>query len=78
LLDNIATNAKVNSWNPQLTIRFVHLLGEVNEEDYDFVSTASDPASNTKIQALESRVESLEEQLARLREEFDKLMEQLS
>jgi len=62
----------------QKEARFVHLLGEVNEEDYDFVSTASDPASNTKIQALESRVESLEEQLARLREEFDKLMEQLS
>lgn len=62
----------------QKEARFVHLLGEVNEEDYDFASTASDPASNTKIQALESRVESLEEQLARLREEFDKLMEQLS
>lgn len=62
----------------QKEARFVHLLGEVNEEDYDFGATASDPAAGSKIQALETRVESLEEQLARLREEFDKLMEQLS
>lgn len=58
--------------------RYVHLLGEVNEEDYDLSNPMSDHQSGSKIQILEERVQTLEEQLATLREEFDKLMEQLS
>ncbi|QBQ40998.1 YceH family protein [Sphingobacterium psychroaquaticum] len=58
--------------------RYVHLLGDVNEEDYDLSNPVSDNQSGSKVQALEERVQTLEEQLATLREEFDKLMEQLS
>jgi len=36
LLDNIATNAKVNSWNPQLTVRFEPRNYFVGELKYSF------------------------------------------
>jgi len=53
----------------QKEARYVHLLGEVDEEDYE--------ADAAKPQGLEGRVADLEEKLAALREEFDKLMEEL-
>ncbi|NGM63668.1 YceH family protein [Sphingobacterium sp. SGR-19] len=62
----------------QKEVRYVHLLGEVNEEDYDNLSSASDSNSSNRIQELEARVSTLEEQLAALKKEFDYLMEQLS
>jgi len=53
----------------QKEARYVHLLGEMHEEDYE-----PDPAKNRE---LEDRVADLEEKLSALREEFDKLMEEL-
>ncbi len=60
----------------QKEVRFIHLLGEVNEEDYEVQATAS--SGSARVQELEERVLSLEAQLAQLREEFDSLMQQLS
>lgn len=60
----------------QKEVRYVHLLGEVNEEDYDFPA-AHEGGSNSKVQQLEERVVTLETQLATLRSEFDELMQQL-
>lgn len=61
----------------QKEVRFVHLLGEVNEADYD-IPTASESPQGGKVHELEDRVRTLEEQLAKLREEFDALMAQLN
>lgn len=61
----------------QKEARYVHLLGEVNEEDYDTAPLA-EGAGQGKVQALEERVASLETQLADLRQEFDQLMQQLT
>ncbi|MGJ1283966.1 YceH family protein [Sphingobacterium spiritivorum] len=59
----------------QKEVRYVHLLGEVNEEDYD------EPVSNggqlSQVKELENRVLVLEEQLQQLRAEFDSLMQEL-
>src|SRR5690606_6705890 len=62
----------------QKEVRYVHLLGEINEEDYENFSSASDSSSSGRIQELEERVSTLEEQLAALKKEFDDLMAQLS
>lgn len=60
----------------QKEVRFIHLLGEVNEEDYE--SQTADTGSSTKVQELEERILSLEEKLETLRAEFDLLMAQLT
>lgn len=60
----------------QKEVRFIHLLGEINEADYD--TPASDVQQGGRVQELETRVETLEQELSKLREEFDKLMEQLT
>ncbi|PRD46279.1 YceH family protein [Sphingobacterium haloxyli] len=62
----------------QKEIRYVHLLGEINEEDYENLSSGSDSGSSGRVQELEERVNILEEQLNTLKREFDNLMEQLS
>ena len=62
----------------QKEVRYVHLLGEVNEEDYENFASQTDNNSPSRIQELEERVNVLEEQLAELKKEFDGLMEQLS
>ncbi|SFS30935.1 YceH family protein [Sphingobacterium wenxiniae] len=61
----------------QKEVRYVHLLGEVNEEEESFSTDHGNGTSSTKVQELENRVASLEEQLAQLRQEFDGLMDQL-
>ena len=60
----------------QKEVRYVHLLGEVNEEDYDS-PIALEGSGGSKVQQLEERVATLETQLAALRSEFDELMQQL-
>jgi len=61
----------------QKEVRYVHLLGEVNEEDYE-TAHSSESTGGNKVQELEERVLSLEEQLSTLRAEFDQLMQQLT
>lgn len=61
----------------QKEVRYVHLLGEVNEEDYE-TAPSSESTGGNKVQELEERVSSLEEQLSTLRAEFDQLMQQLT
>src|SRR5690606_3863101 len=61
----------------QKEVRYVHLLGEVNEEEESFSTDHGTGTSSTKVKELENRVASLEEQLAQLRQEFDGLMDQL-
>lgn len=69
---------KILSKRPgQKEVRYVHLLGEVNEEDYE-TTNSSDSTGGNKVQELEERVSSLEEQLNALRAEFDQLMQQLT
>ncbi len=60
----------------QKEVRYVHLLGEVNEEDYDTPSS-NEGNSSSRVHELESRVATLEEQLVQLRAEFDSLMQEL-
>lgn len=60
----------------QKEVRYVHLLGEVNEEDYDTPSS-NEGNSGSRVHELESRVATLEEQLVQLRAEFDSLMQEL-
>ncbi|WDF70242.1 YceH family protein [Sphingobacterium oryzagri] len=60
----------------QKEARYVHLLGEVNEEEYDVAPTSE--SGQSKVQELEERVATLESQLTSLRHEFDQLMQQLT
>ena len=60
----------------QKEARFVHLFGEVNEEDYDMPQVMNN--TDSQIQVLEDRVANLEEQLNTLRTEFDKLIAELT
>lgn len=62
----------------QKEVRYIHLLGEVNEEEYEALSQTTDNTPSSLVQALEERVATLEEQLAKLKEEFNDLMRQLS
>ncbi|EEI90328.1 hypothetical protein HMPREF0765_3915 [Sphingobacterium spiritivorum ATCC 33300] len=59
----------------QKEVRYVHLLGEVNEEDYD--EPVNNGAQQSQVKELENRVLVLEEQLQQLRAEFDSLMQEL-
>lgn len=59
----------------QKEVRYVHLLGEVNEEDYD--EPVSNGGQQSQVKELENRVLVLEEQLQKLRAEFDSLMQEL-
>ncbi|EFK56815.1 YceH family protein [Sphingobacterium spiritivorum] len=59
----------------QKEVRYVHLLGEVNEEDYD--EPVSNGVQQSQVKELENRVLVLEEQLQQLRAEFDSLMQEL-
>lgn len=60
----------------QKEVRFIHLLGDINEEDYDNLPYAS-ASKDENIEALQARVEVLEIELSKLREEFNNLMDQL-
>lgn len=59
----------------QKEVRYVHLLGEVNEEDYD--EPVNNGGQQSQVKELENRVLVLEEQLQQLRAEFDSLMQEL-
>ncbi|SUJ29830.1 G20.3 [Sphingobacterium spiritivorum] len=59
----------------QKEVRYVHLLGEVNEEDYD--EPVNNGGQQSHVKELENRVLVLEEQLQQLRAEFDSLMQEL-
>lgn len=59
----------------QKEVRYVHLLGPVNE---DIQTTGTDKSTSLTTSALEERVSQLETQLSELRNEFDKLMKELS
>lgn len=59
----------------QKEVRYVHLLGEVNEEDYD--ESINNGGQQSQVKELENRVLVLEEQLQQLRAEFDSLMQEL-
>ena len=59
----------------QKEVRYVHLLGEVNEEDYD--EPINNGGQQSQVKELENRVLVLEEQLQQLRAEFDSLMQEL-
>ncbi|MFD1770707.1 YceH family protein [Sphingobacterium suaedae] len=61
----------------QKEVRYAHLLGDVNEDDFDIPASVENEAPN-RIQELETRVATLEEELATLRQEFDTLMQQLT
>ncbi|MCY4781358.1 YceH family protein [Sphingobacterium sp. UT-1RO-CII-1] len=60
----------------QKEVRFIHLLGDINEDDYETLPYAS-TNKDDYIETLEARVEVLEIELNKLREEFNNLMEQL-
>lgn len=62
----------------QKEVRYVHLLGEVNEEDYESSNSAAEQPNTNRVLELEERVLSLESQLQQLRSEFDLLMQQLT
>ncbi|KGE15963.1 YceH family protein [Sphingobacterium deserti] len=62
----------------QKEVRYVHLLGEINEDDYDKPNASTEHNSRSQVQELEERVVTLETQLAALRAEFDQLMQQLT
>lgn len=62
----------------QKEVRYVHLFGEVNEEEYESLPNTTEGTSTSRVQALEERVATLEEQLTQFRSEFDDLMRQLS
>jgi len=59
----------------QKEARYIHLLGEINLDDFAAVSPHTASQHNSE---LLERIESLETQLANLRAEFDALMQQLS
>lgn len=61
----------------QKEIRYIHLLGEFNEEEFE-ITTDSASSEPSKLKALEERVALLEDKLETLREEFDRLMKELS
>lgn len=61
----------------QKEIRYIHLLGEFNEEEFES-TTDSASSEPSKLKALEERVALLEDKLETLREEFDRLMKELS
>ncbi len=62
----------------QKETRYVHLLSEFNEADYE-TENAIAPAGNPgELQALTERVAQLEEQLQNLQTAFDKLMSELT
>jgi uncharacterized protein len=62
----------------QKEVRYVHLLGEINEEDYDTAATVEHSGGASQVQDLQERVANLETQLSTLRAEFDQLMQQLT
>lgn len=68
--------AKALSRKPgQKEVRYVHLLGEYQEEDEP---AGIDTGNQTSVEALEIRVQTLESELAELKEAFNKLMAELS
>lgn len=59
----------------QKEVRYVHLLGDYQEEDEP---TGNDTGDQTSVAALELRVQTLESELVELKEAFNKLMAELS
>ena len=81
LLDKLSQGALIyikplSKGSGQKEVRYIHLLGEFNEADYE-QQLSKDAASPSQVKLLEERVASLEEQLSALRMEFDALMDQL-
>lgn len=62
----------------QKEVRYVHLLGDIDEDAYESLYTAEAATPSGRTEELEARVSTLEAQLAALRSEFDTLMQQLS
>lgn len=62
----------------QKEIRYVHLLSEFNEEEFEEALTESSSETPSKVRALEERVAVLEDRLETLREDFDRLMKELT
>lgn len=62
----------------QKEIRYIHLLGEFNEEEFEEAFAETSAESPSKLKALEERVAVLEDRLETLREDFDRLMKELS
>ncbi|TYP96856.1 hypothetical protein BC792_10478 [Sphingobacterium allocomposti] len=62
----------------QKEARYIHLLGDVPEEEDETAFGNEEGAPTGKVQQLEERVVVLEEQLASLRQEFDALIQQLT
>lgn len=61
----------------QKEIRFIHLLGDFKEEDYEEYALPAAERSS-KVSELEERIVTLEKKLDSLQIAFDKLMEELS
>lgn len=59
----------------QKEVRYIHLLGDVAADVYEFQTERSSTSDTSQ---LEERVSTLETQLKDLRNEFDKLMKELS
>lgn len=62
----------------QKEIRYIHLLAEFNEEEFESDQTATRPGASAHIEALTDRVENLEQQLEKLQTAFNKLMSELT
>lgn len=62
----------------QKEVRYVHLLSEFNEDEYESDAINNLTESSSTIAALTERVSVLETELSTLRAEFDKLMQELS
>ncbi|WP_166334042.1 YceH family protein [Sphingobacterium chungjuense] len=62
----------------QKEIRYIQLLTEFNEAEYESEQPTTRSGSNEQIEALTDRVTQLEEQLEKLQSAFDKLMTELT
>lgn len=62
----------------QKEIRYIHLLGEFNEEEFEEALSEVASENPSKLKALEERVAFLEDRLETLREDFDRLMKELT
>lgn len=62
----------------QKEIRYVHLLGEFDEDAFEESATTGHTESPSKIKDLEERISTLEDRLESLQIDFDKLIKELT
>ncbi len=62
----------------QKEIRYIQLLSDFDESDYETEHTTARPTPNEQIELLNDRVAKLEQQLEQLQSDFDKLMSELT